>query len=67
MTTDDRHQTFTDDLEAAGYQVEPYRGRFYYHGPAVRIAKDELQDVIRATSLPLQWDQLGKGLVVYPQ
>ena len=47
-----------------------YRGRSFYVGPAVNADEDEgptLQDVIRATDVTLQWDQMGRaGLVVYP-
>ena len=61
-----KHQQFTEDMEAAGYEVKPYRGRNFYDGPSVRIDRAELQDVIRVTAVRLQTDQLGLGLVVYP-
>jgi hypothetical protein len=68
MGSNERHQQFTADMELAGYEVRDYQGRFYYSGPAVEVDRNELQDVIRATSVPLQWDSMGKtGLIVYPK
>ena len=74
MTKEERYEQFMDDMEEAGYDIEEdYQGRSYYEGPAVRIeggirsVHAELQDVIRATKLYLQWDEMGSdGLVVYP-
>ena len=44
-----------------------HHGRYAYVGPAVLIGDEELQAVIRSTTVTLQWDQLGKaGLIVYP-
>lgn len=49
------------------YLVEPYAGRFYWEGPAVRADNErELQEIIRATTVPVQWDSLGLGYIVYP-
>ena len=46
---------------------EEYRGRNFYAGPAVVVRRSQLQDVIRATSVDVQWDQMGKdGVIVYP-
>lgn len=66
MTT--LHEQFGVDMEDAGYDVEhDYHGRFYYEGPAVRINKGDLQDVIRSTAIRLQWDEMGRdGLIIYP-
>jgi hypothetical protein len=36
MNQDERDEKFREDMEEAGREVEDYRGRFYYHGPAVR-------------------------------
>ena len=66
MSKQEKYDKFTADLEEAGFEVRPYNGRFFYRGPAVRIEQDELQDVIRATTVKLQWDDMGKGLIVYP-
>lgn len=60
-----RYQKFADQCEEAGFRVSLYRGRFYYHGPAVSC--DDIQEVIRATTVKVQWDQLGKGYIVYPK
>jgi hypothetical protein len=57
-------QTFADDMEAAGFEVEPYAGRYFWKGPAVRA--DDLQSAIRATGVQVQWDAMGTGYVVYP-
>jgi hypothetical protein len=57
---------FVQDMEDAGFEVSDYHGRFYWHGPAVSCDRDEHQEVIRATSVRLQHDQLGLGVIVYP-
>ena len=62
------HEKFIDDMEEAGFDLdEDYHGRYGWTGPAVECETGELQDVIRATPVKLQWDQLGKGLIVYPR
>lgn len=67
MTKEERYKKFENDLENE-YDVEQYQGRNFYNGPAVRIDSSELQDVIRATDVKVQWDTLGKdGLIVYPR
>ena len=55
---------FVEEATAAGLEVEHYRGRFFWQGPAVRV--DDLQDGIRATTVPVQWDNMGLGWIVYP-
>ena len=60
------HEEFRRDMEKAGRKVIEYNGRFFYHGPAVTINKDDLQDIMRETEVRLKWDDMGKGLVVYP-
>lgn len=63
-----RYITFQKDMERAEYVVEEYHGRNFYVGPAIIIEAGELQEVIRATAINLQWDTMGKnGLVVYPR
>lgn len=67
MTKEERYKKFEEELENE-YDVEQYQGRGFYNGPAVRIDSSELQDVIRATTVRVQWDTLGKDkLVVYPK
>ena len=62
-------ETFKDDVGGGPWQFQrDYHGRNYYHGPAVVCERDELQDVIRATTVTLQWDDFGKtGIIVYPR
>jgi len=70
MNKKDRYDKFRKDMEDAGYEVIEYGGRYFYQGPAVTTSKDEdidLQDIIRATDLRLQWDNLGFDKVVYPE
>jgi hypothetical protein len=69
MTKEERYAKFTADMEESNYSVEDYRGRNYYHGPAVRIDDgDELQDVIRATDVRVRWEALGRdGLIIFPR
>lgn len=60
---------FVNDMEDEGIEVEHYHGRFYWEGPAVRTDRNgwpTLQDVIRATSVKVQWDSLGLDQIVYP-
>jgi hypothetical protein len=58
---------FVTDLESEGFQVEPYAGRYFWEGPAVRAKGEaELQAIIRATTIEVQWDTLGYGYIVYP-
>lgn len=63
----ERHQDFQEDMEDAGYEVREYRGRFYYHGPAVSCGMDEFQNVLSATEADCLWDDLGLGKIVYPR
>lgn len=66
----DNYEKFAEDMETQGIAWEPeYHGRNYYVGPAVRVSYGgdyDLQGIIRATTVELQWDQLGKGFIVYP-
>lgn len=66
------YKKFIRDMEANGFKWEEYRGRFYYHGPAVRTDEQglrgpTLQDVMRVSSVPVQWDNLGLHFIVYPK
>lgn len=59
---------FMNDMEEAGRELELYNGRGLYRGPAVRVEdEDEIQKVIRETEVILQWDNMGKGYIVYPK
>ncbi len=63
--TDPFHLQFVEDMERAGLEVQHYRGRFYWEGPAVAV--DDLQDALGATRVRCQWDHLGLGWIVYPR
>ncbi len=56
---------FCNDMEDAGFDVFHYHGRFFWEGPAVVCG--DLQEVIRATEIPLQWDSMGFDYVIYPK
>jgi hypothetical protein len=63
------HQKFVEDMNLAGIVTAPYRGRFFWEGPAVHSDQQNgptLQDIIRNTAVPLQWDSLASNYVVYP-
>jgi ribosomal protein S21 len=62
----DDQEKFKRNMEKAGYKVEDYNGRWFYHGWAVRCEREEEQAVIRATKVRLQKDQMGLGLIIYP-
>lgn len=62
------HDTFRRECLDAGLAVEDYRGRSFYDGSAVYCdSRAEFLTVIRATSVPLLWDELGRGWIVYPE
>lgn len=66
----DKYEQFIKDMEKAGIEYDgEYHGRFFYHGPAVRTdekGSPTREDVIRATKVKLQWDNLGLDFIVYP-
>lgn len=55
---------FVEDMENAGFEVEHYRGRFFWEGPAVRVG--DTTDATRVTQVRTQFDQMGLGYIVYP-
>jgi len=65
----DVQKKFRKAMEEKNRDIEFYHGKWFYKGWATRATDfDELQDVIRATKVKLQWDTLGKtGYIVYPQ
>lgn len=68
--SNEKYQQFVEDMEESGIEWEDYHGRFMYHGPAVRTDENNwpaLQDVIRATKVKLQWDNLAFDWIVYPR
>ncbi len=63
--TKEHYQQFVEEMNQAGFDVEHYEGRFFWSGPAVRT--DDLQQVLCATKISCQWDNLGLGYIVYPK
>ena len=67
------HEQFRHDMKVAGFNVREYRGRNFYDGPAVQVDESDdgwrptFQEVIRATSVVLQRDNLGLDWIVYPK
>lgn len=55
---------FVEDMRLAMLPVEHYHGRFWWEGPAVRV--DDLQTAMMETRVPVQWDSMGMGYIVYP-
>jgi hypothetical protein len=64
----DIQKKFRKSMEKNNRDIVFYYGKWFYKGWAIRIDTiAELQDVIRATRVKLQYDQLGLGYIVYPQ
>lgn len=66
----DNYDQFIEDMKNVGIEYEEYKGRFFYHGPAVRSHEKGFptrQDIIRATKVELQWDNMGLDFIVYPR
>lgn len=61
--TKPEHRMFILDAEDNGYEIAIYHGRNYWHGPAVRL---EAGDRGFITDVPVQYDGLGRGQIVYP-
>jgi hypothetical protein len=63
----DDHDEFTRNMRVAKIKTETYNRRFGDDRPAARAADPiELQRIIRATPVILEWDTLGMGWIVYP-
>jgi hypothetical protein len=63
------HEKFVEDMSAAGIVTAAYLGRFFWEGPAARSDQQNgptLQDIIKHTAVPLQWDALNSNYIVYP-
>ena len=63
------HEKFVEDMHTAGIVTTSYFGRFYWQGPAARSDQHNgptLQDIIKNTAVPLQWDALNSNYIVYP-
>jgi len=59
------YNQFVSDMEEAGFEVEHYRGRWNYNGPAVRC--ESVSDVMSKTSVECQSDNMGLDFIVYPR
>lgn len=59
------HSRFARDMKDAGLEVRPYRGRFFWEGPAVYVS--DVRRALDATSVPCQYDHMGLDWVVYPR
>lgn len=60
---------FVNDMQNLGLDVKHYKGRFFWEGPSVQTSRKhdvDLQDIIKATRVKLQWDSMGLDQVVYP-
>jgi hypothetical protein len=63
------HEKFVEDMRVAGIATAAFRGRFFWEGPAARSDQQNgptLQDIIKKTKVPLQWDRLASNYIVYP-
>ncbi len=61
---------FLRDMNVAGIKVRMYNGRFFYHGYAAETSRDDridMQDVMSATKVKLQTDNMGLDYVLYPR
>jgi len=68
MTKEERYKQFEDEFEEANFTIEKYRGRNFFIGPCVECDDfDGVVDLIRSTIGKLQFDNLGRGYIVYPQ
>jgi hypothetical protein len=64
----ERYNRFWDEVRSLGREPYHYQGRNHFRGPAANVSSyDEIQDIVRKTSMPLQWDNMGLGWVVYPK
>lgn len=63
------YERFCREIEAeTNFEIKHYKGRWFYEGPAIFVEDNDFQAVVRATTMPLQSDEMGKtGLVVYPR
>jgi hypothetical protein len=63
------HEKFVEDMRFAGIVTTAYLGRFFWEGPAAHSDQQNgptLQDIVKNTAVPLQWDALNSNYIVYP-
>lgn len=63
--TQQSYKRFIAECYDAGFVLRHYNGRFYFKGPAV--VTDDIAKVIRTTTVPVQWDNMGLKWIVYPK
>ena len=56
---------FMEDMKRVGLKMRFYQGPFHWSGPAVVVS--DLQEVLAATRVNCQWDNLGLDYIVYPR
>ena len=62
------YRKFVRDMEKAGIEWCHYGGRNYYSGPAAVTGEgQDTQDILSATKVKCQSDNMGKGFVYYPR
>jgi hypothetical protein len=61
----DSYRRFVAECYDAGLSLRHYNGRFYFKGPAV--VTSDISIVIRATTVEVQWDNMGLDWIVYPK
>jgi len=61
------HITFVTDMETEGIPWRHYSGRFYYEGPAAESGQFAVQEIMSATKVPLQTDDMGLDKILYPR
>lgn len=57
---------FVDDVRNAGFKVCHYKGRMCYEGPGVFCERYQYHHIMKITSIKIQHDGMGKGIIVYP-
>src|SRR5580704_12589734 len=58
----ENYNTFSRECKKAGLDIREYHGRNNYHGPAVET--DDLQSVLKATTVNCLWDSFGKSNII---
>ncbi len=62
--TDPKHKMFVSSCYLSGLIIRHYHGRNNYIGPAV-YASDP-NEVIKISTVPVIYDSMGKGYIIYP-
>ncbi|HEX2880959.1 MAG TPA: hypothetical protein VHO25_15615, partial [Polyangiaceae bacterium] len=60
-------RAFAQDMTTAGFDLQPYHGRYFFRGLAVTVnSRAEVGIALSSTSVQLQQDEMGKGWILYP-